>query len=407
MSRRRRSDAPRRHEFVVSAVVVASFATFWVIAALVNDSPVVGIQYAVSATAAATVALPWVFAARLLWRAWWSRTGVRLSTMDGPARLLTAAATVLPDHRRVWGTAMTAELAQVVDRRARWRFAASCTRTAVWTPRAGRLPVVGVGLLIAGAMIVLGLTVRAMLPAMGSFAVCFSVLVGALALATAVRSPGLRRPAPGLWLAVAGLVAVGGCIAATAYAVSEHPGLVMPWATAGYLALALTFCLWIALAAPRAVAPARLARPVALGAAVVLGAGVLAEARLSSEGLLASFFLLPLAVVFVASAAVTVVGRSFRAGVQTAVWVTMLGVLTVFAVGLLEALRRFQIDAALILDAEAGTTFDENLVSLTFMLAVLPLWWLPFGVLGAAFGREMVSSGAPAGSGRGSCAPAP
>jgi len=406
MPRRRPSDAPPRHELVVSAVVLGAFAIFWGTAALVNDSPVEGLQYAVSAAAAATVALPWVFAARLLWRAWWSRSGARLSTMDGPARLLAAATAVLPDHRRVWGTAMTAELAQVADRRARWRFAASCTRTVVWPPREDRLPVVGVGLLIAGAVIAVGLTVRAILPVMGPFAITFSVLVGALTLAGAARSAGFRRPAPGLGLAIAGLVGVCGCIAA-AYALSEHPGVVVPWATAGFLALALALCLWIALAAPRAVAPARPTRPVAVGAALVLGAGVFGEARLSSEGILASLFLLPLAVVFVASAAVAVAGRSFRGGVQTAVWVTMLGVLTVFAVGLLEALRRFQIDGAVILDAEASSTFGGNLISLTFLLAVLPLWWLPFGVLGAAFGREMVSSGAPAGSGRGSRAPGP
>jgi hypothetical protein len=33
-----------------------------------------------------------VLAVRILWRAWWARTGARLSTMDPPARLLATAA---------------------------------------------------------------------------------------------------------------------------------------------------------------------------------------------------------------------------------------------------------------------------------------------------------------------------
>jgi hypothetical protein len=215
---------------------------------------------------------------------------------------------------------------------------------------------------------------------------------------------------------------VAGCIALTAYALSANPTCTarsascapatatapaLPWATAAFLAIVLAGCLGVALAPPRALTPVRLARPVAVGAALMLGAGVLLEAHLSDEGVLASFFLAPLVVIFVASLAVTVATRSFRAGVQTSTWVCLLGVLAVFAVGLLEALRRFRVDGALILDAEPAAAFGDNLVSLTFMLFVLPLWWLPFGVFGAAFGREMVSSAAPGRSGRGSCAPAP
>ena len=59
---------------------------------------------------------PWVVAAGLLWRAWWRQAGARLSTLDGPGWLLAAAAAMLPDDRRDWGAAMTAELAQVQDR---------------------------------------------------------------------------------------------------------------------------------------------------------------------------------------------------------------------------------------------------------------------------------------------------
>lgn len=55
----------------------------------------------------------WAVAAWLLWRAWWRQAGVRLSALDGPGRLLAAAAATLPAGRRDWGAAMEAELAQV------------------------------------------------------------------------------------------------------------------------------------------------------------------------------------------------------------------------------------------------------------------------------------------------------
>jgi hypothetical protein len=79
---------------------------------------------------------PCIIAAWLLWRAWWRQAGARLSTLDGPAWLLAAAAATLPDDRRDWGAAMAAELTQVQDSPARWRFAAGCARAAVSRPAA-------------------------------------------------------------------------------------------------------------------------------------------------------------------------------------------------------------------------------------------------------------------------------
>src|SRR5512132_255398 len=86
---------------------------------------------------------PWMVAAWLLWRAWWRRAGAELSVLDGPALLLAAAAATLPADRRDWGTAMTAELAQVQDPTARWRFAAGCARAAVFPPGGNRAAVAG------------------------------------------------------------------------------------------------------------------------------------------------------------------------------------------------------------------------------------------------------------------------
>jgi len=69
-----------------------------------------------------------VAAALLLVDHWWSRTGIRLFVMDPLGRLLAAAVATLPDHRREWGMAMNAELAEVRGRSARWRFALSSAR---------------------------------------------------------------------------------------------------------------------------------------------------------------------------------------------------------------------------------------------------------------------------------------
>jgi hypothetical protein len=43
---------------------------------------------------------PWAIAAWLLWRAWRRQAGVRLSALDGSARLLAAATATLPADRR-------------------------------------------------------------------------------------------------------------------------------------------------------------------------------------------------------------------------------------------------------------------------------------------------------------------
>jgi len=53
---------------------------------------------------------------------------------DGAARLLAAAVTFLPAHRRQWGTAMQAELADLAGPRARWQFAAGCAGVVATRP---------------------------------------------------------------------------------------------------------------------------------------------------------------------------------------------------------------------------------------------------------------------------------
>ena len=54
--------------------------------------------------------------------------------MDGPERLLLAAAAMLPADRADWGQAMAAELAHVSGRSQRWRFALGCARASLLVP---------------------------------------------------------------------------------------------------------------------------------------------------------------------------------------------------------------------------------------------------------------------------------
>lgn len=73
--------------------------------------------------------------------------------LDTPCRLLAAAVRAMPDARREWGAAMLAELGQIRDGAARWRFALGSARVALFPPygnsllqpaTAGRRPFCGI-----------------------------------------------------------------------------------------------------------------------------------------------------------------------------------------------------------------------------------------------------------------------
>jgi hypothetical protein len=114
------------------------------------------------------------------------------STLDGPGRLLDAAARRLPDDRREWGAAMTAELAGLEGTASRWRFALGCAFVATFPPRR-RGPstalVVATGTAAAlAASLILGRTA----PTLRPFAV--TLIVTAVALVSIPRRP---RSGPG------------------------------------------------------------------------------------------------------------------------------------------------------------------------------------------------------------------
>jgi len=148
------------------AVAAAPFAWLWALQ-VNNDAgdPLTAQARLDMAIWMAVFAIPWALAAWLLWRAWWRQAGPELSVLDGPGWLLAAAAATLPTGRRDWGAAMAAELAQVQDRAARWRFAAGCARTAVFPPRGSRAAVGVAGALAVAAVAATGLATGAAVPA--------------------------------------------------------------------------------------------------------------------------------------------------------------------------------------------------------------------------------------------------
>lgn len=389
-------DTEHRYEFVVSAAVVAVFAAFWVIVFAMGDPPEFQEQYVMSAVMVAVVATPWVIAVRLLWRAWWARTAASLSTMDGPARLLAAAVATLPDDRDDWGAAMAAELAQVRGRSPRWWFAAGCAQAAIFPPRSSRAPLVAA--LAAVAVVTSGMAVDYALPAMRVFTVTFVALVGALATLAVARSRRVRQAAPGPTITTAGVAGVAACIAVTAYFLVEHPTAAehLSPTDAVMFAVLLAGCLWLAVTPPRGLTTSRLARGLGVGAALMLGLGFFVSSRLTINtygGPLGWVILAPVVIFFAASALAAAVGRSFRAGVQAAVWTALVGTLLVFAISIPEAMHRYSIDGRTLGDGEKGYHIGVNLPDAIWGLVVIPFLGLPFGVIGAAIGRR--SRGAP------------
>jgi hypothetical protein len=128
--------------------------------------------------------------------------------MDPPGRLLAAAVATLPDHRREWGMAMHAELAEVRGRSARWQFALSSARAALRLPPLGGWPVLAlVTGVVAAAAAAAALAAQATVPGLGVFAVSFVGLVGAMMVLAVARLRRMRLPVPAPTLLAAGGVA--------------------------------------------------------------------------------------------------------------------------------------------------------------------------------------------------------
>jgi hypothetical protein len=377
---------------VVSAAVAAPFVALWVEMMRSADDPLTVRVRLDMAIWLAVFGTPWMVAARLLWRAWWRRAGAELSVLDGPALLLAAAAATLPADRRDWGAAMTAELAQVQDPAARWRFAAGCARAAVFPPGGTRAAVTVTGALTSAALAATGLATGAALPAGRVFALSFVGLVGGLATLAVARSGRAGRVGPGPVVAGLGLAAVAGCVGFTTWYVAEYPLThhgyppTLPPVTAVVLAVVLAGCLWLALRPPRWLLPDRHARRFGVGMALALVAGFALSSRLGLRGGEADagvmsylLFAAPL-VVLAGSAAAAAVGRSFRSGLWACVWATVLGGLLIVVAWLAEGPRWYRQVGGLLLDGEGGVGMGANLGdAIWWTLIVAVLWALPIG----------------------------
>ncbi|OHV75206.1 hypothetical protein [Pseudofrankia sp. BMG5.36] len=385
----------RTFQTATTWVIVVVWAVFYGVA-LAHANPLPAPD-----TAVVFLVLPpllWVLAARLALHHWWSATGSQMSTMDPPQRLLTAAVAALPERRREWGRAMTAELAEVDGRSARWRFALSSVRATLSLRPAGGWPVLALmaGLLVA-SVAATGPAVGAAVPGLRAFAMTFTGLVGALVILAAARSrrPRLPAPAPSV-LVTAGVAA---SITATVIFLRREPTAAeyLPPAAAAYLAAVLAGCLWVALAAPRWLGTDRLAPHLGTAAAVVFVAWFLLVIR--SDGtqpplplVLALALVLPLApvaVFLVPAFAARRAGRSFRSGLKAAVWMVTAVTPLTYALWLSEGLRRHAIDGTLLTGEGEPAAVGANLTdALVFALGIFPVLGLTIGVIGAGLGAR-------------------
>jgi hypothetical protein len=342
-------------------------------------------------------ALLLVLVSRLLLGWWWSLTDSRTSEADSPEVLLTAAVATLPEHRREWGRAMIGELAEVRGRSARWRFALSTARAALWTPPARGWPVIGpVAVVVAASVAVAGPAVGAAVPGLTVFAVAFTATVGAMVLLAVARARRLRLPAPGATiLAMSGVAA---SIAVTVVLLRREPDAAeyFPPAAAVCFAIVLAGCLWVAVGSPRSLGTGTLAPHLGAVAGVAFAAWFLLVNRMGNVEPPVVLVLLigitlaatPGAAFFVPAFVAGRVGRSLRSGVQAVVWTLVVGMPFTYAVWLPEGMRRHAIDGRS-LDGEVIAPVGSNLsAALIFCLVIFPVIGLTLGLVGAVLGAR-------------------
>ena len=345
------------------------------------------------------VAVPWAFATRMLWRD--HRRTTPANQNDGPATLVALAVATLPAERRDWGLAMQAEVSGLAPGATRWRFALGCARAVVLVPRPLSRRSVGIGALVAALAVLAGLAGGAAVPGMGVLLVAVVGLGGAV-LARSVRRPGGGRGAGlGRPVQVAGLLAVGACLGAIAYFLAHYPvaAAQLPPVVAVGVAIMLAGCGWLMIDPPRALVADRLVGWVAVTSSAVLAIGllVLSRHRVATrtglgDGILGYLYLVPSVVIFLVAAIAAMSGRSFRAGVRATVWICVLTSLLLFAVAIVEAVQWYRFDTRLILagDGVPLSAVGENLRNFLCGMILLPVWWLPYGVIGAAAGGSLL-----------------
>ena len=386
----------RRYEIAAAIPVVAMFTAFYVSDIVERPRESIDQYFGLGVALGIPTAL-WLAASSLLVRHWWRGAGTRLSTLDAPGRLLELAVGMLPEHRRAWGGAMAAELAEVHGRSTRWRFALSCAGAALRMPRSSSGPPVALAAgIVVAAGAAAGLLVGMVLPGLALFSTSFVAVLGALVVLTIARSRRLQLPVPGPTALV--VVGVALSIAVTATFIHRHPDTLTPNA-AVYLAAMLAGCVWIAVTTPRSTTGKRLGPRVGAGAALLYMLGLLGLtlwSRVDSHPDVVAFLFNWIAgapgVLFFAALVAGTVGKSFRSGLQAGVWAAItLGPLA-YTYGLSEQMRQYAID---------GTFFDGEIADSAGQLMsqalgvtwiILPLLAWPLAVLGARLGAPNATS---------------
>jgi hypothetical protein len=247
-------------------------------------------------------------AAGVLWLAWHHRARVDTQP-DAAARFLAVAVATLPEERRDWGAAMMAELSSVAASAARWRFAASSARAALFPPA------------------------------------------------------GVRGPAAGRLGAVVAVLGVIGCVVATAYLSLAYPGTVEV-AFIAVLVVFLAACVLLELFAPPALATSALASRTGICLGLGSGLGLLLLSRSDALEAGAMTFIVPaqFLIFVIAPVIVAAIARSLRAAVQVIVTGFFFGGVAMFPVYIFESIRRFHADGGLYLDGDAptGTTIKPT-----------------------------------------------
>ncbi len=381
----------RTGALVLSAVPIIALGLLLAYGTSVGDEGWTGDRMGEVVVTSCVLAIPWIIAAQVLWRTSWRRTGARITAMDGPERLLAAATATLPEHRREWGVAMGAELAQIDDRPTRWRFAAGCACAAVFPLRGSRALVAWTPTIAAIAATWLATTYA--VPGMRVFGVGFVTLVGVPLTLTAARARSLRRTGRSTALTVTALGSAFGCIALVVYYMTSYPSAAhaLPTTTSVAFALVLAGCAWLSLSPPRSLVAIGRVRSIGIAMAIAMGVGLVVLSRLGlrggfelEDGLMSQLLLVQTVVLAVGSAAAAVVGRSLRAGLQACTWASVLGVVVVVIAWLEEAPLWTKRSGASLLDADTvpiGANLGDALWWTLIGVVVLAV---PFGVIAAA-----------------------
>lgn len=279
--------------------------------------------------------------------------------MDLAPRIVAAAARLLPNERHEWGTAMIAELAHVEGAHSRLRFALGCMRASL----------------------------VASWPA----------------------------PAPSKKITATMLAGVAACVAIMAYALTRYPIAAAELSGSGTTKFALLMLgyVWIALLPPRTLTASRRAMRIGSLSGIALAAFV-APTTWAIESLAPRIVAEPMGPVLVllattgtfvtCSVRLAASERSFRAGLNAALWVGTVSAPLAFSVDMLGTISGFNFQGHLFemkpgaapeLSQFLSKHMGEHLATSMRSLVSLPIFAAALGALGAAVGkRRLVARGA-------------